>query len=171
MRALRDKMPEEHREKFLSMMASVLSPGMLIASATRDVQTYLGLNGATLEVGEPVEVDIQQPNPLGGESIPTRLRVTAESATKTEAVIKTATTYDGAVLIKMTEALLAKAGQAPSPEALGKLPAMKMADEARYVLDRKLGIMREGRIERRIDAGAAQRLDKWDIELVKKPKR
>jgi hypothetical protein len=108
---------------------------------------------------------------LGGEPIPSRVRVTAESATKTEAVIKTATTCDSAVLRMRTEALKAKAGQAPSPEELAKKPPMKVVDETRYVLDRKLGIMREGRLERRAEVGAAQRVERWEIELLKKPKR
>ena len=170
-RELLNKVPEEQRTKVQSMIGSVLSPTVLVASATRDVQTYFGLNGAALAVGEPVEVEIQQPNPFGGEPIPSRLRVTAASATKTEAVINTTTTYDGAVLMKMTEALLAKAGQSVSPEDLAKAPSMKMADEARYVFDRKLGLMREGRVERRIDAGAARRVDHWDIRLLETPKR
>ena len=97
--------------------------------------------------------------------------MTAASATKTEAVINTTTTYDAAVLMKMTEALLAKAGQSPSPEDLAKAPPMKMADEARYVFDRKLGLMREARVERRIEAGTVRRFDHWDIRLLKAPKR
>jgi hypothetical protein len=170
-RELTNKVPEEQRNKFQSMMGSFLSPGMLIAAATRDVQMYFGLNGATLVVGEPVEVEIQQPNPFGGEPIPSRLRVTATSATKTEAVINTTTTYDSTVLMKMTEALLAKAGQSLSPEDLAKAPSMKMDDDARYVFDRKLGLLREARIERKFEAGAMQRFDRWDIRLLKAPKR
>ena len=88
-RELTAKLPEEQHAQFRATMGSVLSPAMLIASATRDVQTYFGLNGATLAVGEPVEVELQQPNPFGGEPIPARLRVTAASAKKSEAVINT----------------------------------------------------------------------------------
>jgi hypothetical protein len=171
MRELKSTIPEEQRPTFQSMMSSVLSPAMLLASATRDVQMYFGLNGATLEVGEPLEVEMQQPTPLGGEPLPCRLRVTAASATETEAVIVTTTTFDGAVFTKMTEAMLAKAGQSPRPEDPASLPPMKMTDEATYTFDRKLGLTREARIERRIDAGPARRVDKWNIHLRKAPKR
>jgi hypothetical protein len=170
-RELTTKLPEEQRAQFKSAMGSVLSPAMLIASATRDVQTYFGLNGATLAVGEPVEVELQQPNPFGGDPIPARLRVTAASATKSEAVINTTTSYDPAVLVKMTEALMAKAGQSLTPDDIAKAPAMKMADEARYVLDRKLGVIREARVERRVEADTIRRVDHWDIRLLKAPTR
>ena len=71
----------------------------------------------------------------------------------------------------MTEALMAKAGQSPTPEDIAKAPPMKMADEARYVLDRKLGLIREARVERRFEAGTMRRLDHWEIRLLKPPKR
>ena len=171
MRELMNKLPEEKRSQFQSMIGSVLSPTMLIASATRDAQTYFGLNGATLDVGKPVEVEIQQPNPFGGEPIPARLRATAASATSTEAVINTTTTYDPAVLVKMTEALVAKTGQSLTSEQIAKAPPMKMADEARYVFDRKLGLIREAQLERRVEAGPTRRLDRWDIRLLKAPTR
>jgi len=171
MRELMKKLPEDKRSQFQSMMSSVLSPTMLIASATRDAQTYFDMNGATLDVGKPVEVEIQQPNPFGGEPMPARLRATAASATTTEAVINTTTTYDAAVLVKMTEALVAKTGQSLTPEQIAKAPPMKMADEARYVLDRKLGLIREAQLERRVEAGPTRRLDRWDFRLLKAPTR
>src|SRR5688500_2160822 len=69
-RDLAGRMPEDQRKGFLDFMGQILSVDVLIASATRDAATYLGLNGASLTVGEPVEVDIEQPSPLGGGPIP-----------------------------------------------------------------------------------------------------
>jgi hypothetical protein len=170
-RELTNKIPEEQRKNFQSMVAAVLSPALLIASATREAQMYFGLNGASLAVGEAVEVGIEQPNPLGGDPVPARWRVLAESATKTSVVIKTTTTYDSAALMRLTRALLEKGGQVLSEEELAKAPPLTMEDEGQYVFDRKTGLMREAVVKRRLKAGNVQRFDGWEIRLVKAPKR
>src|SRR5688572_19448415 len=46
-RDLAARLPDEQRKAFLNLMGQLLSVDVLIASATRDAATYLGLNGAS----------------------------------------------------------------------------------------------------------------------------
>jgi hypothetical protein len=46
-----------------------------------------------------------------------------------------------------------------------------MDDDGRFVLDRTVGLMRELVVNRRISAGKDQRLDRWEIRLVREPQR
>jgi hypothetical protein len=165
-RDLAARIPVEQRKGFLDLIGQVLSADVLIASATRDAATYLGLNGAALAVGEAVEVDIEQPSPLGGGPIPAKFRVRMESASADVASLKSTTTYDGAALMRLTEALVRQAGAPIPPEELAKLPPMEMADEGTYVFDRKRSLMREVKVYRRIVVGPNRRLDAWEIRLI-----
>ena len=74
-RNLAARIPEDQRKGFLDVIGQVLSVDVLIASATRDAATYLGLNGASLAVGQAVDVDMEQPSPFGGDPIPAKFRV------------------------------------------------------------------------------------------------
>jgi hypothetical protein len=151
-------------------VGQVLSAEVLIASATRDAGTYFGLDGVSLPPGEAVEVDIEQPNPLGGGSIPAKFKVRVESATADSASLTTTTTYDAASLVRLTESLAKQAGAPISPGQLAKLPPIEMADEGTYLFDREVGLMREVSVNRRITVGANRRLDGWQIRLLKSPR-
>ena len=170
-REVTTRLPEDQRERFQSVMTSIMSPTMLIASITNDAQTYFGLNGITISVGESVEAPIEQPSPLGGGQIPANFRVEAESATNDSAVLLTTTTYDQAAFREIIRELAAKAGKPVTQEALDKVPPMKMADDGRFVFDRSVGLMREVIVKRRVTAGPAERLDAWEIRLLKGPTR
>src|SRR5688572_17498568 len=74
-------LPAAQRQAFQNTVRQVLSPAVLAASATQDVQTYFGLNGAALAPGEEVVVPLEEPNPLGGGFITSRFRVRVDSAT------------------------------------------------------------------------------------------
>ena len=128
-RDLAARIPEDQRKGFLDFIGQLLSVDVLIASAIRDAATYLGLNGAALAVGEAVDVDLEQPSPLGGGPIPAKFRVRMESATVDTASLKTTTTYDGAALVRLTQSLAKQAGKPIPPEELAKLPPIEMADE------------------------------------------
>ena len=164
------RVPDAQRKQFLDFMGQVLTAEVLIASAARDAETYFGLNGVSLPSGEAVEVDIDQPNPLGGGSLPARFTVHMESATASSASLKTTTTYDPASLVRLTESLAKQAGAPISAEQLAKLPPIEMADDGTYLFDRDLGLMREVIVTRRITAGANRRLDRWQIRLLKSPR-
>jgi hypothetical protein len=165
------KVAPEDRAGFQKMIAPVLSPAALIASATREPQMYFGLNAVALAVGEAAEVKIDQPNPLGPGVIPTIYRVAMESATADSAELRTTTTYDAAALMRMTAAIVAKSGKPVSEKDLAGLPMMEMADDGRYVFDRVSGLMREIVVNRRASVGGARRLDGWVIRLQEAPKR
>ena len=49
--------------------------------------------------------------------------------------------------------------------------SMKMSDDGRFVHDRRVGLMREVIVDRRSAAGTEQRLDRWEIRLVRGPQR
>ena len=169
-RDLSVKIPEAQRKAFLDFVGQILSVDLLIASATRDAATYFGLNGATLSAGDEVEVDLEQPNPLGGEPIPASLYVRMDSATADSASLKTKTTYDATSLMRLTESLAKRAGAPIPPEELAKLPAIEMADEGTYIFDRKVGLMREVKVNRRVGVGPNRRLDAWEIRLLSGPR-
>ena len=153
-RELTNKVPEEQRKNFQSLVASSsYSPALLVASATREAQMYFGLNGARSgRWRSRWKLELNSSNPLGGDAVPARWRVLAESATKTSVVIKTTTTYDSAALMRLTRALLEKGGQVLSEEELAKAPPLTMEDEGQYVFDRKIGLMREAVVKRRLKA-------------------
>jgi hypothetical protein len=165
-RDLAAKMPEQQRKGFLDLIGQVLSVDVLIASATRDAATYLGLNGAALAVGEEAVVDVEQPSPLGGDPLPAKFRVRMESATADVASLKTTTTYDPAALMRLTRSLAKQAGSPTPPEQFINLPPMQMSDEGTFVFDRKRGLMREVKVNRRVSVGPNRRLDAWEIRLI-----
>jgi hypothetical protein len=169
-RDLAAKIPDEQRKGFLDFLGQILSVDVLIATATRDAATYFGLNGVTLAAGETVEVDLQQPSPLGGGPIPARFRVRMESATAEVASLTTTTTYDPAALRRLTESLAKQAGKPIPPEELAKLPPIEMADEGTFVFDRNAGLMREVKVNRRVSVAGNSRLDAWEIRLVSGPR-
>jgi hypothetical protein len=169
--AILPKLPLEQRATFEKMIAQLLSPALLIASATREPQMYFGLNAVSLAVGEVVDAKIDQPNPLGAGVIPTVFRVTMESATSASADLRTTTTYDAAALRQMTGAMIAQSGDGLSEKDLAELPPIELADDGRYVFDRVSGLMREIVVNRRVSAGAVRRLDGWVIRLGEAPKR
>jgi hypothetical protein len=169
-RDLAAKIPDEQRKGFLDFLGQILSVDVLIATATRDAATYFGLNGVTLAAGETVEVDLQQPSPLGGGPIPARFRVRMESATAEVASLTTTTTYDPAALRRLTESLAKQAGKPIPPEELAKLPPIEIADEGTFVFDRNAGLMREVKVNRRVSVAGNSRLDAWEIRLVSGPR-
>ena len=165
------RIPAEQRKAFQTLIGQVLSPAALISSATREAEIYFGLNGVSLAAGQTVEVDLQQPSPVGGGVIPARLRVTMESATNDSASLKTTTTYDPAALMQMTQSLAQQAGKPIPPAELARIPPMQMSDDARYLFDRTVGLMREVTVNRTVYAGNTRRYDGWQIRLVSTPKR
>jgi hypothetical protein len=169
--ALEAKLPVDQRKGFQVFIGQVLSPSVLINSATREVQMYFGLNGTALSVGKTDESKIQQPNPLGGGVIPTVFRVRAESASTDSAVLTTTTTYDRESLRRLTLALIEQTGKPVPPQELNRLPPLEMSDDGRYVLDRAVGLMREVTLNRRVTVGTNERLDSWEIRLALGPRR
>jgi len=165
------KLPLEQRTGFQASVGRMLPPPVVIASATREAQMYFGLNGITCAVGQAVEVDIEQPNPLGSGVIPATLSIRAESVTSDSAVLSTRTTYDNAALLRLTRALIEQSGAAVSAEVLARVPPVKLDDDARYVFDRTIGLMRQVNVTRRVTAGTTQRLDSWEIRLTQAPPR
>lgn len=169
--ALAAKLPDEQKKPFQAVIGQLLSPAVLIASATREAQIYFGLNGVAVSPGEAVERSVDQPNPLGSGSIPAMVTISAESATADSATLLTRSSYDPESLRKVTLGFIEQSGKRLPPEALAKLPQIQMDDTGRYVLDRPVGLMREVTVNRRVSAGANQRVDGWEIRLTQPPPR
>jgi hypothetical protein len=169
-RGLLERVAPEQRAAVQSAMARVLSPQFLTASVMRDVETYFALGGASLDVGEAVEVEVEQPSPLGGDPLPSVLWVKADSATADGLVVLTRTRYDKEALVSLTKTLISQAGAPPlSNQEL--VPAMEVVDEARFVIDRRLGIAREIQASRGATVGPQRRLERWTFRLVEPPRR
>ena len=166
-----DSIPEHDRKAFEALIAQLLSPTTLLAASTTDAKTYFSLNGATIAAGEVIEVDLDQPNPLTGGTIPSRFRIKAESVTADTAVFVTSTMFDAAAFMQIMRTLIEKSGKDVSADELAAFQPAEMGDEGRFVFDRATGLMREVKVRRRINAGSIQRLDTWDIRLVRAPKR
>lgn len=165
------EVPEANRKVFQGFITQVLTPAVLIAAATNDAQTYLSLNGVVIDVGEQLEANVEQPNPMGGGSLPAKFRIKAESATPESAVLVTSTTYDQEAFLGVMKQLAEKAGQTLTTDEIAKLPPFEIADDGRFVVDRGTGLMREVAAKRWVRGGPLQRLDGWDIRLVQGPKR
>jgi hypothetical protein len=131
MQGMAARVPEDQRKAFLNFVNQVLSPAALIASSTRDVQTYFGLNGVELAEGETAGADLQVPSPVGGGAIPAKFRVQMESATLDSSSLKTTTTYDAAALLRISQSLAQQAGAKIPPEELARMPVMEMSDDGK----------------------------------------
>jgi hypothetical protein len=172
--ALRDleaKVPAAQRKALDDLVRRVLSPGALVGTATREAQIYFGLNGVALAPGERVEAAVEQPNPIGDGTLPATFAVHLASVTPETASLRTTMTYDTTVLLQSLVALSKQAGKPIPPEGLAKMPPMTMADDATYLFDRTLGLMREVLVNRRIAIENLRRFDGWEIRLLSDPAR
>lgn len=163
--------PDDERTAMVSFMNQVLSPEVLVSSATREAGIYFGLNGISLASGEVAEIELQQPSPFGGGVIPGIFRVRMDSLTTNSVSLTTETTYDSTALLRLTESLVRQAGKPIPPTELAKVPPIDMNDDGTFVFDRTVGLMREVTMIRRVVAGSNQRLDRWDMRLLDGPKR
>jgi hypothetical protein len=170
-RELSARLPADQRKTFQNLIAQVLSPAALIASATREAEIYFGLNGVTLANGEAAEAQVQVASPIGGGVIPATFTVRMQSATADSATLTTSTTYDAAAVRRMTESLAQQAGASATAEDLAKVPALEIGDDGKYVFDRRLGLMREVIVNRRASVGNVRRYDGWEIRLLTRPNR
>jgi hypothetical protein len=117
------------------------------------------------------EFGLEQPSPVGSGVIAAKFRVDMESATNDSASLKTTTTYDPAALMRMTQSLAQQAGKPIPPAELAKIPPMKMSDDAKYLFDRTVGLMREVMVNRHVSTDGMRRYDGWQIRLLSAPKR
>lgn len=163
-------MEPEAAKRAEQLVRTILSPSNIIALATRDVQTYVSLFGAPLRLNQPMEVPLQQPNPLGGAPLDAVLRLKMTALTAETATITSTITYDGDALKKMTVGLIAQASVKPPPAEVEKFK-LDMTDDTRYTYDRVTGLFREVSNDRRISSGVLKRLDKVSIRLVRPPQR
>ena len=163
--------PDDERTAMAGFMNQVLSPEVLVSSATREAGIYFGLNGVSLASGEVAEIEIRQPSPLGGGVIPGIFRVRLDSITTSSASLTTETTYDSTALLRLTESLVQQAGKPLPPSEPAKVPPIQMNDDGTFVFDRTAGLMREVTMIRRVIAGTNQRLDRWEMRLLDGPKR
>jgi hypothetical protein len=170
-RDLVDKVPPANRQGLEVMLGQLLSPTLLLGSVVRDAETYFGLSGVELAVGESITADLMQPNPLGGGSLPAKFTVRLDSATADSASLVTTTVYDGSELMRATLQLMEKAGEPVAPEEIAKFPAMQLADEGQFVFDRSVGLMREVVSIRRVTVAGRSRLDRIEIRLAAPPRR
>jgi hypothetical protein len=65
--------------------------------------------------------------------------------------------------MRLTRSLAKQAGSPTPPEQFINLPPMQMSDEGTFVFDRKRGLMREVKVNRRVSVGPNRRLDAWEI--------
>ena len=171
LRLLLENAPAAERDPIEKALRQVLSPAVMVASVTRDAQTYFSLNGVSIAVGEALEAEVQQPNPLGGSPLPATVRISLESATADSCVVTMATTYEPAALVAMTRGFAEQMGKPLPEQELQKIPTFQLRDDSRFVLDRTVGLMREVTVNRRVIAGSDHRLDRWEMRLVRAPRR
>ncbi|MBK7928798.1 MAG: hypothetical protein IPJ98_15285 [Bryobacterales bacterium] len=111
--ALGRQIPDaQQRQQVDSLVRRLMSPPVLLASATRDAQTYFALNGATVNKEQPFTADLQQPSPFGGGAIPARFRLTLDSLDAHSASLTATTTYDPQAVARFSAQLLAQAAPA-----------------------------------------------------------
>lgn len=163
-------MPADEAKRVEAFMRQILSPTVLVGTATREAQTYLSMFGVTLAAGERIEAPIKQPNPLGGDPIPATLRIRMESVTPDTATLSSTVVYDPEAMGKLMQRLIASATAKPAADELARLQ-MTLSDEGTYVFDRKVTLFREVSVVRRVAVGQAGRSDRWVIRLVEGPTR
>ncbi len=150
-------------EKDAATLRQVMSPEMLLASATNDAKTYFGLYGVELKAGEGVTVEIEEPFPLSaGRTLPARLKMEMGELTEATARLQSETVFDPAGLRAAVEELLLKAGL--KPEQLAQAPAMTIEDRGSYIYDRKSGWLKEVIADRTTKMpGAMERRDRREF--------
>lgn len=169
--------PAAEAGKVREVLAQILTPENLLNMATRDVQTWVAMNGVELPVNRALDVPVRQPNPFGGEPLTATLRLRAASDSARAATLLSETVYDTGELKKSTLALVERAapqGRKPSAEEIASF-SLELSDEGRYVFDRGIGLFREVVVTRRTGSSAgsvkATRSDRYEITLVTPPKR
>jgi hypothetical protein len=163
---LRASVPEPERRE---QIREVLTPGFMVALATRNAEIYFGVSGLSLAVGDALEFTVKQPTPIGGV-VPAIYRARLDAATAETATISTTTTYDADALLELTLAFLEKTGTKVPPEAAAKA-RLDLGDDGKYQVDRRLGLVREMTLSRRQSFAGSERLDRWTIKLVTPPRR
>ncbi|MBN8733820.1 MAG: hypothetical protein J0L64_25010 [Acidobacteria bacterium] len=168
--ALGRQIPDsQQRQQVDSLVRRLMSPPVLLASATRDSQTYFALNGAMVNKEKPFTADLQQPSPFGGGTIPARFRLTLDSLDAHSASLTTTTTYDPQAVARFSAQLLAQTSPAPHAAAQAA-PALHIEDSAAYTYNRAFGLMSDVVVRRRVSAsGTLNALDGWDIRLTRRP--
>ena len=70
-----ESIPEPKRQQTFEAMGRLVTPKLLIAAATKEVQLYFALYGIEIEKGKPFDGKMDVPNPLGEGSLPSQIRI------------------------------------------------------------------------------------------------
>ncbi|HYI97659.1 MAG TPA: hypothetical protein VEX68_29235 [Bryobacteraceae bacterium] len=153
-------LPDTQKQAFTTQLSRILNPSTLITSATKNVQLLFNLSGAELETGTPATIQLESPNPLGGEgTLPSVFEIHLDKVSGGEAHVRTVQRHDGKALLGMVTKLIGKA-----PE--GEMPQMEMVDTGEFVFNTDTKLAKRVRHVRKISAGPIQRTDTTDITVT-----
>jgi hypothetical protein len=162
-----ETVPRSRKEEFLQAMNRVLSPGVLLSSARKDIDLYFSLYGVELEEGKPFEGTIETPNPLGSGNLRSEIRIVLEGIDKEKGELQLAfeQRYDPSVFRDVMKPMLEQMGvQAPAAETL---PPGTLTDTAAFRFNTAQGYMQRIRHERTIALEQIRRVDRTEIAVLK----
>jgi hypothetical protein len=156
---LTKELPDEAmKQAFAKQVGPILNPAFVIGSATREIQLLFNLSGAELDTGERLVVNLEAPNPLGGDTkLPSVFEVLLEKIAGGEAYVTTVQKHDPGAARAMVTALT---GKAP-PE--GEMPAVELIDTGEFVFDASTKLAKRIHHVRKISVGPQHRTDTIDI--------
>jgi hypothetical protein len=162
------QIPEAQRPQVENVLKQAFQPAVLLSSATREIEMYFTLHGAELDLGKPVEVSLQQPNPLTGTPVTAKVKIGLDKMDAASATLSIQSTYAPETLKEIVKQMVAAAG-GNMPE--DQMPTLTMQDGGTYLYDRASGLMQQVTYTRKTQAGPQGRSDVYQIRLVTPPKR
>ena len=148
-------------------MGRVVTPKVLIAAATKELQLYFALYGIEIEKGKPFDGSLDVPNPLGEGSLPSQIRIDLKEidASMEEVQLALEQRYDPNALLSLLPAALGTMD--PRLASAARFRSGSLFDTGQFTFNTRSGCMRRILHERTATMGQVRRLDRTEISLLK----
>lgn len=167
MAKLAESIPEPRRQQTLEAMSRMVTPKVLIAAATREVQLYFALYGIEIEKGKPFDGNVDVPNPLGEGSLSSQIRINVKEIDPSaeEVQLTLEQRYDPDALLSLLPAALGTVG--PRLASAARSRSGNVLDRGEFTFNTRSGCMQRIQHERTATMGQVRRLDRTEISLLK----
>ena len=164
---LAESIPEPRRQQTSEAMGRLVTPKVLIAAATKEVQLYFALYGIEIEKGKPFDGKVDVPNPLGEGSLPSQIRIELKETDPglEEVQLSLEQRYDSDALLSLLPAALGAIGSRLA--SAERLRSGSLLDTGQFTFNTKSGCMQRIFHERTATMGQVRRLDRTEISLLK----
>ncbi len=162
-----ESIPEPRRQQTSEAMGRLVTPKLLIAAVSKEVQLYFALYGIEIEKGKPFDGKVDVPNPLGEGSLPSQIRIELKETDPglEEVQLSLEQRYDSDALLSLLPAALGAIGSRLA--SAERLRSGSLLDTGQFTFNTKSGCMQRIFHERTATMGQVRRLDRTEICLLK----